>query len=213
MSVTLAKPRSQSPRAAAATVDQFWSFVKQLAGVAEAAASAPPEVLVKAGGKSRSLPVKPDDLVAALASLSEKLDEVCSRLVVNDGTQISSREREGAAAAMKKMIQDSRLIDSTSFVERRRMTRQALSKALKAHRVFYVEVDGLRYIPSFFLDARLERRQLEGVSKALGELPGPSKLQFFTTKKASLSGKTPLDALADGQYSLVRTAAQGFAER
>ena len=67
--------------------------------------------------------------------------------------------------------------------------------------------------PDFFLDSRYERRQLEQVSKALGELPGASKLQFFTTRKASLMEQTPLDALARGQFSRVRTAAQGFAER
>lgn len=168
---------------------------------------------MKAGGKSHPKSANPSELAAELASLSDKIHEVRSRLAVNDEELISSKVREGALAAMKKMVQERRLIDSSSFVDRRNVTRQALSKALKAHRLFYVEVDGLRYIPSFFLDERLERRQVEAVSKALGELPGVSKLQFFTTKKASLSGKTPIDALADGQYSRVRTAAQGFAER
>jgi len=212
MSATIAKPRSQAS-SAVATVERFWTFAKELASVAAAAASASPEALVKAGGKSHSKPANPSELAAELALLSEKIDEIRSRLAANDGKLISSAERGGAVAAMKKMVQEERLIDSTSFVERKNVSRQALSKALKAHRLFYVEVDGQRYIPSFFLDARLESRQLEGVSKALGELPGPSKLQFFVTRKASLSGKTPIDALADGQYSRVRTAAEGFAER
>lgn len=212
MSATIAKQRSHAS-SAVATVERFWTFAKELASVATVAASASPEALVKAGGKSHSKPGSPSELAAELALLSEKIDEVRSRLAVSDGKLISSEEREGAVVAMKKMVQEKRLIDSTSFVERKNVSRQALSKALKAHRLFYVEVDGQRYIPSFFLDARLESRQLEKVSKALGELPGPSKLQFFMTRKASLSGKTPIDALADGQYSRVRTAAEGFAER
>ncbi len=84
---------------------------------------------------------------------------------------------------------------------------------LKAHRVFYVEVAGQRVYPDFYLDTRLERRQLERVSKALGELPGASKLQFFLTKKSLLEGRTPLEALARGKFSRVLTAAQRFAER
>jgi hypothetical protein len=212
MSAPIVKQRSHAS-SAGATVERFWTFAKELASVATVAASASPEALVKAGGKLHSKPGNPSELAAELALLSEKIDEVRSRLAVNDGKLISSAEREGAVAAMKKMVQEKRLIDSTSFVERKNVSRQALSKALKAHRLFYVEVDGQRYIPSFFLDARLESRQLERVSKTLGELPGPSKLQFFMTRKASLSGKTPIDALADGQYSRVRTAAEGFAER
>lgn len=155
----------------------------------------------------------PSDLAAELELLSERIGEVRGRLAASHGKLVSGAELAGAMAAMKKMVQEGRLIDSTSFVERKNVTRQALSKALKAHRLFYVEFDGQRYIPSFFLDTRLESRQIEGVSKALGELPGPSKLQFFVTRKASLSGQTPIDALADGHYSRVRTAAEGFAER
>ena len=116
-------------------------------------------------------------------------------------------------AATRKMVQEHALLDSASFIERRNVTRQALSKALSANRVFYVELDGHRYFPSFFADTQLQRKQVEEVSKALGELPGASKLQFFLTEKASLAGKAPIDALASGQYSRVRVAAQGFLER
>lgn len=209
MSATIARPRSQQASTAAATVERFWTFAKQLASAAEVAASASPAALLKAHSK----PANPSELAAELASLSGKIDEIRGRLAANDGKLISAQEREGAMSAMRKMVQERALLDSASFVERRSVTRQALSKALKSHRVFYVELDGLRYFPSFFLDTRLERRQVESVSKALGELPGASKLQFFVTKKASLAGKTPIDALVDGQYSRVRVAAQGFAER
>jgi hypothetical protein len=51
------------------------------------------------------------------------------------------------------------------------------------------------------------------VSKALSDLPGGSKLQFFMTPKGSLSGQTPLDAIANGHLAAVRNAARGFVER
>lgn len=207
------KPRHHQAGTTAASVERFWVVAKQLASVAEVAVSVSPAALVQAGGKSHQNAPNARDLAAELAALSEKIEEIRGRLAATDKKLVSNKERESAVVAMKKMVQEEALVAPGSYVERRKVSRQALSKALGSRRIFYVEVEGQRYIPSFFLDAQLERRQVEEVSKALGELPGTSKLQFFTTKKASLSGKTPLDALADGQYSRVRVAAQGFAER
>jgi hypothetical protein len=79
--------------------------------------------------------------------------------------------------------------------------------------MFTVEVDGDRLYPAFFADPELDRQQLETVAKELRELPGWSKWQFFTTPKASLGGRTPLDALKTGKLQEVRRAAVGFAER
>lgn len=73
--------------------------------------------------------------------------------------------------------------------------------------------ESARPYPSFYLDSRVDRRKLERVSKALGALPGWEKWRFFTTPKGSLAGLTPLDALKNGKYAEVLTAAAGFAER
>jgi hypothetical protein len=122
-------------------------------------------------------------------------------------------ERNQAEKFLSNLVNDGVLAEPAAFAEGLHITHQALSKALSTQRVFFVEVGGQRYYPAFYLNPRYERRQLEAVSMALGELPGASKLQFFLTKKASLEGMTPLDALAQGRYSRVRTAALGFAER
>lgn len=206
-------PTRQRSAAASTAVEQFWSSAKQLASVASRAVSASPSALVEAGAKSRPRQIEASELAAELAELSGKLEEIRARLVEPDGPLVSRKQRDIAGEAMRKLIRSGFLVDPATFVERRKVTRQALSKALKAHRVFHVEVDAQRYLPDFFLDPRYEREQLEGVSKALGELPGASKLQFFMTRKASLDGRTPLDALAAGGYSRVLVAAQGFAER
>ena len=213
MPATIAKPRTNQANIAALKVERFWTVAKQLASAAEFVATASPATLLKAGVKSHSKPANSSELAAELASLGEKINKIRGRLAANDGKLVSAGEREGAVAAMRKMVQEHALLDSGQFIERRNVTRQALSKALSANRVFYVELDGHRYFPGFFADTRLERKQVEQVSKALGDLPGASKLQFFLTKKASLGGKTPIDALASGQYSRVRVAARGFLER
>jgi hypothetical protein len=49
------------------------------------------------------------------------------------------------------------------------------------------------------------------MAKRLGKLPGWSKWQFFTTRKGSLGGATPLDALKRGQFDDVEAAAEAFA--
>jgi hypothetical protein len=65
----------------------------------------------------------------------------------------------------------------------------------------------------FPTDPQYERRQLEAVSKVLGELPATSKLQFMLTPKGSLDSHTPLEALAKGKVADVKIAAEGVMER
>jgi|APFre7841882724_1041349.scaffolds.fasta_scaffold41864_1 dTDP-4-amino-4,6-dideoxygalactose transaminase len=209
--VTKTRPAVQQPPTRAAQT--FWKSLQQFASAADSVVRAPRAALVEGGIKSRKRETNASQLAAELRELSEKIDEIRERLAASGGRLVSPAERAKAEQLMSKLVHDGALVTPAAFVERLKITRQALSKALAAQRVFYVEVAGQRHYPEFFLDSCYERRQLELVSKALGELPGASKLQFFMTSKASLEGKTPLEALARGQFSRVRTAAQGFAER
>ena len=79
--------------------------------------------------------------------------------------------------------------------------------------VFFVEREGVRLYPSFFIDATLDGKQVATVVKLLGNLGGSSKWQFFSTGKGSLGGLTPVDALRQGKLKQVTIAAEGFAER
>lgn len=78
---------------------------------------------------------------------------------------------------------------------------------------FTVEVDGRTYGPAFFLDPTLSPKGLGEVTGVLGDLPGWSKWQFFTSKNGSLGGITPLEALKAGKRDVVERAACAFAER
>lgn len=91
-------------------------------------------------------------------------------------------------------------------------TRQAVSKAAQSHRIFSLTHKATRYFPTFYADPAYDRKQLEVVSKALGDLPGGSKLQFFLTRKGSLGGETPLQALAAGRVAKVKDIAAAFAQ-
>ena len=118
-----------------------------------------------------------------------------------------------ARTVREALVSNKKVVSSGEMTTALSITRQALSKAVKANRFFVLTVGGEDYYPGFFADPDLDRRQLESVSKALGDLPGWEKWRFFTTPKSSLIRLTPLEALKKGMYRQVLTAATGFAER
>lgn len=89
---------------------------------------------------------------------------------------------------------------------------QDVSDAVGDGRLFYVEHHGGRYFPAFYANLKYPRLALEAVTRILGKLPSGSKLQFFLTRKGSLGGATPLEALAAGDVAKVENAAAAFAE-
>lgn len=122
-------------------------------------------------------------------------------------------QQSGAVAEVAVLVRGGALLPSAVFAERMAFTRQALSKALAAHRVFSVSHEGQPHFPVFFADTRLDRRQVQRVCQRLGTLPGGAKLQFFMQAKASLGGHTPVDALRTGLYEATLVAAEGFQQR
>lgn len=125
----------------------------------------------------------------------------------------SKRSASPPSSAIERLVADGTLIESATFAERMGWTRQALSKALAAKRVFCFEHGGARYFPVLYLDDSLDRGALHKVSKALGHLPPGAKLQFFETPKVSLGQRTPVEALKAGKLADVVTAAESYAHR
>jgi hypothetical protein len=156
-------------------------------------------------------------LLQHIDSLTRRFEHI--RRTLQEEVQDEELDQLGVAARRKgeetfrKMVREGVLLEPAAVAARLGWTRQALSKALAARRVYFVEMDGVRYYPAFFADSRYERRHVEALSKALGELPGSTKLHFMTTPKAPLSGLSPLQALAQGQFAAAKVAAEGFAQR
>lgn len=89
-----------------------------------------------------------------------------------------------------------------------------VSEAVKAGKLFNVEVDGRLYYPAFYAARDIDRTRLERVIKVLSGLDGWSQWQFFTTPKHSLGDITPLHAFRRKRmFAAVLRAASGFAER
>jgi hypothetical protein len=115
-------------------------------------------------------------------------------------------------AYRQSLVAQKKLLSSGDMQEALAVTRQALSAAIKASRMFTVEVDGQTYYPAFFADGNVDRAVLEKISRMLGTMPGWMKWDFFTASRGSLGDVSPLDALRKGKVSEVERIAQAEVE-
>lgn len=105
------------------------------------------------------------------------------------------------------------LIGAAQLASEMKVRQQAISKAVQEKRMFYLNGPAGRYLyPAFFASPNLDRRQVQRVSRALGDLPGAGKWQFFTTPRVSLGGRTALEALQQGELDRVLVAAAATME-
>ncbi|MEJ2801702.1 hypothetical protein WAE61_07465 [Comamonadaceae bacterium PP-2] len=160
--------------------------LEQTVQILRIAAGAPPST------SSPSAPLATDQLVAA------RQDDTGTFLILD---------------TTEAMINDRHLVTPVEFQYLMGWsTRQAVWKAAESNRTFYLSYRSERYFPAFYGDPLFDRKQLETVTKVLGDLPGGAKLQFFLTRKGSLGGVTPLQALAAGNFAKVKDVASAFAE-
>lgn len=142
--------------------------------------------------------------------LAKALTEVPNAAVKIVNERLTPRQH--AMQARAELIASQTVLPSSEMTKRLGVTRQALSQAVAARRLPALEFRGNDYYPAFFADPEQDKRQLEQVAKALGDTPGWSKWQFFTTPKLPLRGKTPLQALKEGRLQVVLRLARGLAE-
>ena len=170
----------------------------------------PPKTLLVALENAPRAPARSSAIVKEVADLERSMQQIRQQLEKAIGN--STTTTDGSESHLQEMIAKRELLDSAAFAKKLGWTAQALSKALAANRVFFVELGHTRYYPAFYADSRQERRHLETVTKLLGDLPGGAKLQFFLNPRGSLSKSTPLQALARGQLAAVTRAAEGFTQ-
>jgi hypothetical protein len=184
--------------------------VKSLSADAREVQKMSPKTLLVTLERAPEAPAQAAALVKEVGDLERAMHQIRQQL--EKAISNSKAANAGPENAVGAMVAKGELLDPAAFSERLGWTRQALSKALAANRVFYVEHGRTRYYPAFYADSRYERRQLEGVTRLLGDLPGGAKLQFFLNPRGSLNKTTPLQALARGQLAAVKSAAEGFAQ-
>lgn len=130
-----------------------------------------------------------------------------------ENAAVMAELRQGSAIALQHRIDNKLLLPPKDFQTALGISRQAINEAVKAKRMFaLLGPGGEYYYPAFFADKDLHRRDIEKVSKALGNIPAPSKYFFFTNKSTSLGALSPLGALLKGRVDEVMEAAAAFAE-
>ena len=141
----------------------------------------------------------------AVLELPQEPNDAMSETVKQGDFDMASRE-------FKRGLIKRQLLSSADLQAALNLTRQAVSAASRARRLFTVDVEGQSYFPAFFADGKVDRATLENVSRILGELPGWTKWDFFTTAKGSLGDINPLEALRKGKVEEVNRVAAAFAE-
>jgi hypothetical protein len=124
----------------------------------------------------------------------------------------SSELGRQAQLARRQLVQDGQLLEPAQLRNALQMTVQGVTAATRFNRMFTVDVDGQTYFPAFFADGRVDRTVLERISRALGQLTGWTKWDFFVTRWGSLGDLSPLEALAKGRVEQVAKMARGFYE-
>jgi hypothetical protein len=137
--------------------------------------------------------------------LPQEPDDAAPETVKQGDFDVASRE-------FRRSLIKRQLLSSADLQAALSLTRQAVSAASRARRLFTVDVEGQSYFPAFFADGKIDRATLENVSRILGELPGWTKWDFFTTAKGSLRDISPLEALRKGRVEEVNRVAAAFAE-
>lgn len=137
-----------------------------------------------------------------------------TKRISEDNTALLGKMDVGAMARRQELHEKGLLLTSAQLCERLGISRQAVSKAVKDNRMFWVDgPSGTQWYPDFFATGQAHRRDIERVSVALADLPGAAKWQFFTTPKHSLDGRTPVAALEVGYVEQVVHSAAEFKER
>lgn len=106
-----------------------------------------------------------------------------------------------------------RCLSEGQFLAARGWTQRELKHARACCSVFSIDNEAQSWFPWFLSDPCLIDAGIEQICQILAPLPAGSKLQFFSTRKASLGGQTPLQCLKDKSYEQVARCAEGFVTR
>jgi hypothetical protein len=107
-----------------------------------------------------------------------------ARLSMSQLGKATRANLDAQASRFNELLSKGEILQTADFMNRRGMSRQALSKAVLANRVFFLKSGPVTAYPAFFVDDRYNRKQLEQVSKQLADLPGGSKWVSSRHRKA-----------------------------
>ncbi|MBB3176343.1 hypothetical protein [Variovorax sp. Sphag1AA] len=148
--------------------------------------------------------------VAAIGEVAVPQPQDGSTVGLEVREDIGPEPRREGQDPLRALVRDGVLLEASEFIKATSLTKRALSGAVRARRLFAVELDDDKFYPAFYADASLDRKKLGAVCRILGDLSGAYKMYFFQRRWPSLAGRSPLEALKEGALRQVRSAARHF---
>lgn len=103
-----------------------------------------------------------------------------------DAKHIWSEFKAAARRGRAELAARREILPRSEFAKAMGVSVQDLKQAVAEHRLFPLDVDGVVYFPAFYLDPSIDRRTLEHVSQALGDLNGWAKCsQGFVRRRGA----------------------------
>lgn len=130
------------------------------------------------------------------------------------GEAFMKQMRADAAVELQKRVQRKQLIGLEEFNDLLQVSTAEIDSAIETGEMFYlIGPDGDKLYPAFYTDDKYNLNELKKVSQILIGLPPSTRYHFFFRNCHGLGGKTPLEALTNGQLAKVITAATSFVDR
>ncbi|CAN0622892.1 conserved protein of unknown function [Burkholderia multivorans] len=117
-----------------------------------------------------------------------------------------------ALRVRRQMVRDGALLTEEEFCRLIGLSAKQVGRLIERGNVFSVDVDGGPYYPAFLAEPTPYPERLAVLCRILYPAPPIARLRFLTSRRGSLGGITPLEALAtDEDYQRVRCIARGWA--
>jgi sarcosine oxidase delta subunit len=203
---------SSSPRPGPRSVNEFLSSLEALNRHATQVEKLPRKRLLEQLSTFGNPQAEAKSLLRHINGLTRRFEQIRQTLQDEQVDRVASAAQHRGTQHLQQMVDQQALLEPTEFAQRLDWTRQALSKALGARRVFFVDLRGARYYPAFF-DGRQVRTQAprSGVEGS-GRSSRNGQTAVHVDAQGSLAKLTPLEALAEGKVDAVTAAAEAFAQ-
>jgi hypothetical protein len=147
----------------------------------------------------------------------ERIKEIVRDAYLEAGEDVGGeilRERlwQQALNAHRGMLASGELILEDEFLNRLCVTKQRLSSLLADGSIFTLEVDGAVYYPALLAEAGIDRKRLQSICRVIVPAPPGCRLDFLSSSRGSLGGRSPRQMLNDdNDFKRLRQAATAWA--
>lgn len=148
-----------------------------------------------------------------IAEALEKIDWLVGTSLRNNQGFLDDMARQ-ELLRRDELVALGELINGEELATRLGLSAQTIGEFCSTGGMFFLhDSSGRQCYPAFYASRSILFDDLVAITRVLNGAPASAKWQFFTTPKTSLLGRTPLEALRDGDLQLVITSVTGFMER